>query len=300
MNSELILEKKYNNAVVINYIQASQLFLIRCIYSIVKHDSNYVDCIIVSVNDPLNFNEDETSFFEDIKIILKNYNIDFYYFNSGGKVESSQQAYVFGKLKDKEINDIVYLHEDCFIEKDNCIRNLVETTKNNDKIFGGIIYKTFYYYTARNELFYFNSNKLSEYFIIEDSKTWSGQQIGDEKVDAGTGLLSYFFYNKQELMNSFNIGEYIFHPGDILKSYHINSEYYNIANDYFNFSKPLGWFIGKYDKPTFLERLFAKQYSYIVSMVKDGVVMESYDNDWMVSETVKKMPTIPYMLKKKS
>lgn len=300
MYSELNIEKSYKTAVVINYIEASQLFLLRCIHDLIINDKSEIGCIIVSINDVLNFNEDETHFFEDLKRTVNNYNIDFYYFNNGGKFESSQQAYIFGKLRDSNTQDVVYIHEDCFIQKENCIKNLISKTKENNKIFGGIVYKTKDYYTARNELFYFNIEKLEEIFDVSDSRTWSGQQVGEDiKVDAGTGLLSYFFFQNRDMMYSFDFSDYIIHPGDLLKSYHINSEYYNVANDFFNFKDTLAWFINNQKTPNFLEYLFSKQYSYIASMVQEGVVLESFDNNWMVSDNVKRMPTLQYMLRKK-
>ena len=300
MQSELVLDKKYKTALVINYVQATQLFLIRCIHGIVKHDKDSIDCIIVSINDVLGFNEDETEFFEQMKLSVNKSGIDFHYFNNGGKFESSQQAYIFGKLKESGTNDIVYLHEDCFIEKDNCIDELVSGTKRNAKVFGGIVFQTNEYYTARNELFYFNCEQISEYFDVSKGKTWSGQTLPDgDKVDAGTGLLSYYFFHNRHLMHSFDFSDYIKHPGDLLKSYHINSEYYNVANDFFNFRESIAWFINNQNTPKFLDQLFAKQYSYIVSMVQEGVVIESFDNNWMVSDNVKRMPTLQYMLRKK-
>lgn len=300
MNTELVLNKSYRNAVFINYIEGTQLFLIRCIHDILISDGDYVDCVVVSINDYNEFNYDETQFFEQLKDAIKG-KIDLYYFNNGGKFESSQQAYAFGKLYESGTKDLIYIHEDCFIQTSNTIMNLVENTKQNNKIFGGEVYKGPDYYSAKNHLFYFDAEKLEDYFTISDDKTWSGQTVSEEvKVDAGTGLLSYFFYYNKELLNKIDVNKFVIHRGNILESFHLNEDYYNIANDLHNFADCLIWFVNNQQSPNFLNSIFAKQFAYIASMVDNGIVIPEYDIGWLISPNVLKMNAVPYFTRKKA
>jgi hypothetical protein len=294
MKSELVLEKQYKNVVFINYIEGTQLFLLRCIHDIYRNSQN-VDCVIVAVNDLWDFEIEETDFFERLNNIAKN-KFDIVWFKNGNKFESQQQATVYKTLLDHGIKDVIYLHEDCFIQKSGTLDTYFKIGRTEDVMFVGHLWinesgPNEKQYRAHNHLFYFNIEKASQIHDISDPQVFAAQKITDNvKVDSGLGMFALHLYKNQEQMISISPNNYVLHRGNMFDSYKVTINNYSIFNDLHNFIDAINWVsINSFD-PAFLNCLFVRQYAFLVNKIKafnEGEDVELFEHVyWMISDEV--------------
>jgi len=292
MNSDFQLSNEYKNVVFINYIEGTQLFILRCIYNIYRTASD-VDCVIVAINDVFDFEIDETDFFEWINEITKD-KFDVLFFKNGYKFEAIQESLVFKKLLDNGIEDVIYLHEDCFIQEDKTIDKFFNAGReNNNYLFAGEIWKDKNSYRAKCCLFYLNLKLANEIYPIDDEESFSGVYINKERtiqVFPGLGKYTKYLYDNKQMMNEIDPNEFVIHRGNMFDSYKISLQHYTIFNDIQNFKNAVDWLTENSFNPGFLNLLFVKQYAYIVKKIMEYHKIKTpildEDVEWMVSDEV--------------
>lgn len=294
-SSRLRINKKYKNVVFINYIEGTQLFILRCIYDIYRN-SNDVDCVIVAVNDLFEFEFEEEYFFKNLADIT-NDKFDILFFNNGEKHESSQQSLVFSTLLRHGIKDVIYLHEDCFIQKTGLLDNMFKIGREHGVMMVGNVWKTstssHTLYRGDNHLFYLNLEKVDKVFRVKDKTTFAGQEVDKEnkiKVDPGLGKFAKYLHENREEVYEYDVSSSVIHRGNMFDSYKITLDHYCIFNDLINFKDSVDWVIRNSDTPMFSNHLYMKQYAYMVKKINQYHNNEDVEFIehvyWMVSDEV--------------
>lgn len=306
MNTELILEKSYTNAVFINYVEGTQLFLLRCIHNLYKN-SKKVECVIVSVNDVLKYDFKEDDFFDSLKDMVKD-KFDLYVIRGTEPSEAFQQSYVFTKLLENMTYRAVYLHSDCFVQTD-IVDEMITTAEQNPSYYlvanawkksveGEA--ENYDFYTGNNHLFLMNLYLCDMVYKMNDKETFTGGRLMPEemvanapdrlhKVDSGLGNFAHWAVFNKDKIKTIDFTDKLLHRGASMKSHSISVEHYSIFNDVFFFKESLGWLIKNSKTPMFMNFICYKQYSFLTDVAfkyrDDPAYIEKFNGvDWMVSE----------------
>jgi len=307
MQTDLILKKGYDNAVLINYVEGTQLFLLRCIHNLYKNNNN-IQCVIVSVNDVLKYDFKEDEFFTSLAEMVSD-KFDLYVIGSKEPDEASQQAYVFGKLLDNTTYKAFYLHTDCFVES-NILDDMLTTMDSNPSAYmvvnawkkrvDGDAETSYDFYSGNNHLFLMNLFLCNYIYNIKDKETFTGGRLVDEemdakakdgvhKVDSGLGNFAHWAVLNPTNVLSIDFDGRLLHRGASMKSHVITVEHYSIFNDIVFFKDSIGWFIKNSKTPSFFNAICYKQYSFLADVVtkfrNDRQYIERFNGlDWLVSE----------------
>lgn len=306
MNTELILNKSYTNAVFINYVEGTQLFLLRCIHGLYTH-SKKVECVIISVNDVLKYDFKEDDFFDSLKDIVKD-KFDLYVIRGTEPSEAFQQSYVFTKLLENMTYKAVYLHSDCFVQTD-IIDEMITVSENNPGCY--LVANTwkkpvegetesYQFYSGNNHLFLMNLYLCDMVYKMSDKETFTGGRLMPEemvanapnvvhKVDSGLGNFAHWAYFNKDKVQGIDFTDRLIHRGASMKSHSISVYHYSIFNDIFFFKESLGWLIKNSKTPIFVNFICYKQYSFLTDVAlkyrDDPTHIDKFDGiGWMVSE----------------
>lgn len=290
MSNTLIIDKKYDNVVFINYIAGTELFLLRCIHHIYK-TSNSVDCVIVSINDPYDFEIDESEFFHLLNEITKKKFDLKYFLNPESKHHHLEYFKAFCSNEKYQIKDIVYLHEDCYIDEKDSIDTFFKIGRENNSPFIGKLRDSEGKYNPSDHMFYLNLEMCINEF-----------DLNDLTIPSNNSLFRYLYQFEDQCIE-LDPSNYAEHRGNIEERYKVSLYRCTVFSDLQNYKSSVDWFGRNCMVPNFFNCLFMKQYCFLASKyisLECSNQIESLEYVyWMISEEVmntsgtKFIPKIP-------